>query len=298
MMNLLRLWRERGWREIDADEYDEAWHQFGGSVATHPEIVGRLSCLARIPVRYLGWFSGEDLLAAIPCWGGHLALAKDVLKQRGRRNLFDLGNAEIILPIADGVRVPVRQRMRYVSEINAEQISGLKPQVEGLALARSPEEYSKKFRYNLRRELRLFEEAGGRRQPMADLSAMQQAMIYADLFQRRWGFAPRGKAHLGEVFQLLREFMTGSLLLRDDKPVAIQIIYRVEAPRWLSVEYINGGVDPQAKELSPGSVLTFVNTLAAWDEARALRKALRFSFGRADRPYKDLWCHRAPVYQR
>ncbi len=298
MLNLLRLWRERGWREIDADEYDEAWHHFGGSVATHPEIVGRLSYLARIPVRYLGWFSGDDLLAAVPCWGGCLALAKDVLRQSGRRNLFDLGNAEIILPIADDVRVPVRQRMRYVSEINAEQISGLKPQVEGLALARSPEEYSKKFRYNQRRELRLFEEAGGRWQAMADLSPMQQAMIYADLFQRRWGFAPRGKAHLGEVFELLREFMTGSLLLCNDRPVAIQIIYRVEAPRWLSVEYINGGVDPQTKELSPGSVLTFLNTLAAWDEARALRKPLRFSFGRADRPYKDRWCHRVPVYRR
>ncbi|HNG87722.1 GNAT family N-acetyltransferase [Accumulibacter sp.] len=298
MLDLFRRWRERGWREIDADEYEEAWHQFGGSVATHPEIVGRLSCLARIPVRYLGWFAGDQLLAAIPCWGAHLALAKEVLKQRGRRNLFDLGNAEVILPIAREARVPVRQRMRYVSEINAEQISGLQPQAEGLSLVRSPEEYSPKFRYNQRRELRLFEEAGGRQQAMADLSPMQQAMIYADLFQRRWGFAPRGKAYLGEVFDLLREFMTGSLLLRNDRPVAIQIIYRVEAPHWLSVEYINGGVDPEAKELSPGSVLTYINMLAAWEEARARRKALRFSFGRADRPYKDRWCHRVAVYQR
>ena len=68
------------------------------------------------------------MLAAIPCWGRHLALSKEVLKKRGRRGLFDLGNAEIILPIAEQVTVPVRQRIRYVSELNAGRISTLRPQ--------------------------------------------------------------------------------------------------------------------------------------------------------------------------
>lgn len=92
--------------------------------------------------------------------------------------------------------------------------------------------------------------------------------------------------------------MRGSLIYLDDAPVAIQILYRVESPQWLSVEYINGGVDPQSRAFSPGSVLSFVNTQAAWDEARALGKALRYSFGRADREYKDRWCHRHPSYYR
>ena len=34
-----------------------------------------------------------------------------------------------------------------------------------------------------------------------------------------------------------------------------------------------------------------------WAEARALGKPLRYSFGRADREYKDRWCNRAPVFQ-
>ena len=106
-----------------------------------------------------------------------------------------------------------------------------------------------------------------------------------------------GKAHLAEVFGLLREFMTGSVVYLHDQPVAIQILYRVEAPSWVSVEYINGGVDPQQREFSPGSVLSFVNTQTAWEEARALGKPLRYSFGRADREYKDRWCHRVPVFQ-
>ena len=113
------------------------------------------------------------------------------------------------MPIAAQACVPVRQRMSYVSDLNAGQVSSrLKAQPEGLALARTPEEYSKKFRYNQRRELRLLEEAGGCVRPMLDFSPLQQAAIYADLFERRWGFSPRDKAHLGEVFALLREFMT------------------------------------------------------------------------------------------
>jgi len=297
MLSRLQFWRERGWTPISATDYAEAWSRFGGSVATHPEVVARLADMAGIPVRYLGWLVDGQLKAAMPTWGRHLALSKDVLKKRGRRGLFDLGNAEIILPIARDVNVLVQHSMGYVSELNAAQITSLREQPEGLALAREPEQYSKKFRYNQRREQRLLEEAGGVIQPMLDLTAQEQARIYADLFQRRWGFEATGKEHLAEVFSRLREFMTGSLIYLNDEPVAIQVLYRVEAPQWVSLEYINGGVDPQQREFSPGSVLSFVNTQSEWEHARALGKPLRYSFGRADREYKDRWCNRVPVYR-
>ncbi|WP_312762974.1 GNAT family N-acetyltransferase [Stutzerimonas balearica] len=297
MLGFLRSWRERGWQVIDAPTYRSIWQRFGGSVATHPDVIERLAALAGIPVRYLGWEQGGELVAAVPCWGRHLALAKDVLKKSGKRGLFDLGNAEVILPIADTACVPVRQRLRYVSSLNVGRIAALHEQPEGLALAREPEEYSKKFRYNQRREQRLLEEAGGVLRPMQTFSPAEQASIYADLFQRRWNFEAPGKGHLERVFELLREFMVGSVVLLEDQPIAIQILYRVESPNWVSIEYINGGVDPGQRDFSPGSVLSFVNTQEAWAEARALGKPLRYSFGRADREYKDRWCNRVPVYQ-
>ncbi len=297
MLNRLRVCRERGWTPISAADYAAAWQRFGGSVATHPQVVERLAGLAGIPVRYLGWLVNGEMQAALPTWGRHLALSKDVLKQQGKRGLFDLGNAEIILPIAPQACVPLRHRARYVSPLHAEQINTLREQPEGLALAREPEQYSKKFRYNQRREQRLLEEAGGVIRPMLELSAAEQAAIYLDLFQRRWGFAATGAAQQEQVFELLREFMTGSLIYLNDQPVAIQVLYRVEAPQWISLEYINGGVDPTSREFSPGSVLSFVNTQTAWEQARELGKPLRYSFGRADREYKDRWCNRSPVYQ-
>ncbi|QMV64122.1 GNAT family N-acetyltransferase [Pseudomonas berkeleyensis] len=297
MLSRLQFWRERGWTPISAADYAATWARFGGSVATHPQVVVRLADLAGIPVRYLGWMIDGELQAAIPTWGRHLALSKDVLKLRGKRGLFDLGNAEIILPLATGAQVALRHRARYLSELNATGLIGISEQPEGLALAREPEQYSKKFRYNQRREQRLLEEAGGVIRPMLELTPQEQARIYADLFQRRWGFEATGKDHLAEVFALLREFMTGSLIYLNDEPVAIQVLYRVEAPQWVSLEYINGGVDPQQREFSPGSVLSFVNTQGEWEHARALGKPLRYSFGRADREYKDRWCNRVPVYQ-
>ena len=297
MLSYWRLWRERGWTPVDAATYAQAWQRFGGSVATHPDVVARLSDLAGIEVRYLGWFINGELRAALPAWGRHVALSKDVLKRAGKRGLFDMGNAEVILPVAEDARVTLRHKSRYVSELNVGRIVNLGEQPEGLAMAREPEAYSKKFRYNQRRELRLLEDAGGSIRPMQELSAAEQAAIYCDLFKRRWSFEAPGKDHLIEVFSLLRDFMTGSLIYLNDEPVAVQILYRVEAPKWISLEYINGGVDPQNREFSPGSVLSFVNTQSAWEQARDAGKPLRYSFGRADREYKDRWCHKVPVFR-
>ncbi|HDS1816489.1 TPA: antimicrobial resistance protein Mig-14 [Pseudomonas putida] len=297
MLNRIQAFRERGWQVIDAKAYAEAWARFGGSVATHPQVVEQLAELAQIPVRYLGWLQGGELKAAIPTWGRHLALSKDVLKRAGKKGLFDLGNAEIILPAAADAGAPLRHGARYLSELNQGRFTGLKAQTEQLAMARAHEDLSKKFRYNQRRELRLLEEAGGVVRPISDFDAGQIAAMYRDLFQRRWGFPATGAERLDEVLERLRELLIGSVLLLDDKPIAIQLVYRVEAPEWISVEYVNGGVDPETKAFSPGSVLSFLNTQAAWEDARARSKPLRFSFGRADREYKDRWCNPVPVFQ-
>ncbi|KPA92498.1 Mig-14 [Pseudomonas asplenii] len=297
MLNLFQGWRERGWSVVDAATYSAAWQRFGGSVATHPLVVDRLAHLAGIPVRYLAFEQGGELKAAIATWGRDLALSKDVLKRQGKKGLFDLGNAELILPAAAGALAPLRHRGRYLSELNADRFSGLQAQTEQLAMARTPEDLSKKFRYNQRRELRLLEEAGGVVRPVGEFSSAELAAIYCDLFQRRWGFAATGAARMAEVIELLRELLIGSVIFLNDAPIAVQLIYRVEAPEWISVEYINGGVDPETRAFSPGSVLSFLNTQSAWEDARALGKALRFSFGRADREYKDRWCNPVPVFR-
>jgi len=297
MLSFLRSWRERGWTPISARDYSDAWQRWGGSVATHPDVVRLLSELANIQTEYLGWFVQCELRAAIPVWGRHIALSKAVLKQQKKRRFFDLGNAEIILPQASNSQYILRHKARYLSELHAGHIASLTQQKEGLALAREPEQYNKKFRYNQRREQRLLEESGGQILPVSELTSAEQATMYSDLFAKRWDFDAPGKEHLAEVFSLLRPFMSGSFITIDDQPAAFQVLYRVESPSWISVEYINGGVDPQFNDRSPGSVLSFVNTQAEWTFAREQDKPLRYSFGRADREYKDRWCNTVPVFE-
>ena len=295
MLNRFQGWRERGWSVVDARAYNDAWQRFGGSVATHPQVIERLAGLADIPVRYLAWEQGGELQACIATWGRDLALSKDVLKQKGKKGLFDLGNAELILPAAANTQAPLRHRARYLSVLNEGRFSGLKPQAEQLAMARTPEELSKKFRYNQRRELRLLEEAGGVVRPVSEFSSQELAAIYCDLFLRRWGFVATGAERMAAVIELLREWLIGSVIFLNDAPIAVQLVYRVESPEWISVEYVNGGVDPETRAFSPGSVLSFLNTQSAWEQAREVGKPLRFSFGRADREYKDRWCNPVPV---
>ena len=302
MLNRFRCFRERGWTVLSPADYAAAWARFGGSVATHPQIVERLSDFAGIAPRYLGWVASGEIIAALPAWGRHLALSKAALKAQSKKGLFDLGNAQIILPVAHAPRAaqdtPVlRHSARYLSEACAAQFSGPKRQREQLALARPLADFSAKFRYNQRRELRLLTEAGGVLRPVRDLSPAESAAIYLDLFARRWGFTATGAKHMADVFGLLSEFMTGSIVFLNDIPVATQMLYRVESPEWVSVEYVNGGVDPAQRAFSPGSVLTWANLEAAWSDAEAKGKALHYSFGRADRDYKERWCARHPVFE-
>lgn len=165
-------------------------------------------------------------------------------------------------------------------------------------MARTPEELSKKFRYNQRRELRLLEEAGGVVRPVTDFSSTELAAIYCDLFMRRWGFVATGAEHMAEVVELLRELLIGSVIFLNDAPIAIQLVYRVESPlNGSALSTLTACVDPQTRDFSPGSVLSFLNTQSAWEQARSVNKALRFSFGRADREYKERWCNPVPVFK-
>ena len=261
-----------------------------------PLVVERLAQLADIPVRYLAWVQGDEVKAAIPTWGRDLALSKDVLKRRrqeravrpGQRRDHPAGRCRY-----PGAFAPSRALL-----VGAERkpFHGMKLQTEQLAMARTPKNCRRSFAITSAANCALLEEAGGVVRPVSEFSSAELAAIYCDLFQRRWGFPATGAERMAEVIELLRELLIGSVIFLNDAPIAIQLVYRVETPQWISVEYINGGVDPETREFSPGSVLSFLNTQSAWEHARAQDKPLRFSFGRADREYKDRWCNPVPVF--
>lgn len=298
LLDRFGVWRERDWRQIEAGQYAEAYARFGGSVITHPDFIHQVSQLVDLPLRFLGWERDGELLGAIPVWGRHLAGAKSALKRGGRRERVDLGNPEVILPLSQSGHFRLRHRGQFISELNAGKLDGLRLQKDTLSLARPHAEYSRKFRYNQRRELRLLEEAGGELRAVRDFDPGQISAWYLELFERRWGFKPRAHAGMARQIEALWPFMVGRLAWLGDRPIALQLLFMVESPDWVSVEYLNGGVDPDQRGFSPGSVLNFANTEWAEAHASGQGKMLRYSFGRSDAEYKSMWCNPVPVYER
>ena len=303
-MDLLKFWREAGWQEVVPDAYTDAYQRFGGSVLTHPLMVTAVSSMTEMPLRYVARYDGDDLIAAIPLWGKYLACSKAPLKKARKNRVVDTGNAEVILPLKPGNQFNLRYKGLFLSSLHTKTITTLKPLHKTcISLTRSHQpghenSLSKKFKYNQRRELRLFEEAGGYYHPVTEIDSQTFSEIYTSLFFRRWGFNIKGHEHFKHFAEQVRPLQTGFILFsKENKPVAVQWILKAESPKWLSCEYINGGVDPDFSEYSPGSILSYLNTKAAEEEAINKNKQLRFSFGRSDRDYKDRWCAREPVYK-
>ncbi len=299
-MNILKHWRDHNWELADAETYRQAYEDFGGSVITHPGIISRVSELAGMDLTYWVVRESDRVVAAAPLWGKYVAGSKKALKKAGRKGILDMGNAEVILPIAPDAEVQIRYKAEFVSALHERQIVNLHRKDDlciSLVKGYQPGGFSKKFKYNLRREWRIFQEAGGEKRPIQDHKSDTIADIYCELFEKRWGFKPRGHTNIHVAIGALKPYMIGDVLYLHDKWAAIQLVYLVQSPQWVSVEYVNGGVDPELRKLSPGSVLSYLNTSTAQAIANQHGKSLRFSFGKSDGGYKDLWGNRTPVYQ-
>jgi CelD/BcsL family acetyltransferase involved in cellulose biosynthesis len=148
----------------------------------------------------------------------------------------------------------------------------------------------KKGRHEIRRKLRRAEAVGELRltdstDPLAELDA------FIDLHQRKWGerglfpATPGGDASRRFFRRLFEEHgpdgaLRLSFLTVGERRIAAGIHFRT-ADGYL---YYNAGVDPDARDLSPGVVM-----VAAYIERAISEGCRRFDFLRGDEPYKYEW---------
>jgi hypothetical protein len=236
----------------------------------------------------------------VPAWNTFIAGHKRALKRARQYEQVDLGNMEIILPMAAEARaVPLRFKGNYISTLHAAQVNTLRRQAETLSLLKSYRDnaFSKKFLYNRSRELRLLEEAGAVVRNVNEFSTGDIAHWYITLFEKRWQKKPKAYKAMHLQLEALKDFLLGKILFLHNKPIAIQLVFFTQSPQWVSCEFLNAGVDPDFNHYSAGSVLTFLNTQWADNFAQAQGKQLRYSFGRTDADYKALWCNSVPLYK-
>ena len=148
----------------------------------------------------------------------------------------------------------------------------------------------KKARHEIRRKVRRAEGAGELRL-VASTSPLEDLEAFIDLHQKKWGsdglFPPTAGGAASRLFIRRLFEVCGadgavrlSFLMVGDRRIAAGI--HVETPdTWM---YYNAGIDPDARDLSPGVLLT----------AQLVRRALesgarRFDFLRGDESYKYEW---------
>lgn len=290
------------WKTISPLDYRSAFERFGGSFAVHPRVVGLLASLARRPARYAGLMRRGDLIAAVPLWGEHIIATQLALEFYEATHLIDIGDSEIVLPVAEGVSIDLPFKANLISPLHANNIGNVAREENfAMTLAKGVQtgdrRLSAKSRSERRRETRRFQDVGGRFVPMSDFSAREAAAIYTRLFEKRWGFAPLGKELLPTVLSELADMLCGDALFVGDRAVAIELAYRTDTPHWLLANGVNRGLDPEFRDYSPGSVLLFHNIARLEEEANACGKSLRFGFGLNDADYKELWTFETPVYR-
>ncbi len=161
---------------------------------------------------------------------------------------------------------------------------------EGIAFEDFLSTLDKKARHEIRRKVRRAEAAGEvvlgpSPDPLADLG------VFIDLHQRRWGadglFPPNSGGDASRVF-IRRLFEASgpdgavrlSFLTVDRRRIAAGIHVETDD----TVMFYNAGIDPEARDLSPGVVLAARYVQYAIEAGKR-----RFDFLRGDEPYKYEW---------
>lgn len=296
---------ENSWKTISASEYKVIFERFGGSFAVHPDVVALVASLAKRSVRYVGLAHEGRFIAAVPLWGQHIVATTLALWQYSAFDLIDVGDSEVLLPVAEDQVINMPFKARMISSLHVSNIANLERDIwhldasGSMMIAKSLEKHSGKAKRERRRETRRFLELGGRFHPISELIADEAVEIYTMLYKKRRGDTaiPDGFDGLKTVFSELKHMMRGNILLFDDHPVAMELLYAHETPRWLFVNGVNRVSDPEFWSHSVGSVLTFRNLEQLENEARVKNKILRYCYGWNDAPYKAEWAFPQPAYR-
>jgi hypothetical protein len=292
-MGMLR--RLANWKEITATEYAEAYTRFGGSVATNPQVLALIAEHVNAAATFYGKHGRDGKrVAAVAAWDSMIAGDKEALVALGVETRFDLGTPEIIVPVAASFRGILPFHSKHLADLHASSFTNLstRNRNRSLCLAKpldGPDAMSARSCQKRRNEVRRFLDAGGEIRAVTAFAPNALADIYGRLFEARWQRPHPQLVDLPLMMEYLRDMLRGHVLLLQGEPCAYQFLLANKGPRGLSVEFVNGGVDPGTQEHSPGSVLTWLNIEAALNEAQAADVPLRYSFGRNSGDYKSLW---------
>ena len=230
----------------------------------------------------------DDLVDVAGALADHLAEA-----EAAAWDVVDLRRLRCGDPTADALAAAfgaMEIQQGWTLNVEREDVCPVVTLPEGVDLDGYLETLGKKARHEIRRKVRRAEAVGEIRlddstDPLGDLEA------FIDLHQRRWGaaglFPPTAGGEQSRVF--IRRLFE---LAGRDGPVRLTFLSvggrRIAAGIHLETRdgylYYNAGVDPDARELSPGVVMVHAYVQRAIADGKR-----RLDFLRGDEPYKYEW---------
>jgi hypothetical protein len=115
----------------------------------------------------------------------------------------------------------------------------------------------------------------------------------------RWGYPIETLTGVRDQILALYDHVFGVVLEVAGEPVAAQLCYQAVGATLLCVDFINSGVKLQDdNKISHGSIMMLTCLRRAEQNALALGKRLRFSFGYyyGDQTYKAVWTQPEPTF--
>ena len=196
-------------------------------------------------------------------------------------------------PAADGLAAAFGRReiaAGWTLNVEREDVCPVVTLPEGVDMDGYLATLGKKERHEIRRKVRRAQSVGDIRledstDPVRDLE------VFVDLHQKRWGadglFPPtlggeQSRVFFGRLFELFGPDGPLHMTLLSVGGRCIAAGIHLETAD--GVLYYNAGVDPDARELSPGVLLVY-----AYVERALANRTRRMDFLRGDEPYKYAW---------
>ncbi len=234
-----------------------------------------------------------DLASVADAVAGYLARPASVERGPTAWDVVDLRRLRCGDPAADELAAALLRREAdddWTVNVEREDVCPVAVIPDGEDIQAFLDTLGKKERHEIRRKVRRAEAAGEvrlteSRDPSADLPA------FIDLHQKRWGSAglfpdtPGGEASRLFVRRLFELFGPhGPVRLSFLTVGARRIAAGIHLQDAARLYYYNAGVDPAARDLSPGVVM-----IAKYVELAIANGLRRFDFLRGDEPYKYEW---------
>lgn len=282
---------------ISLAEYESLCARTDAAPNYHPRFAEYYFSRLGIRPKLIGVHDADGLVAAFPSLYGQVfptPVHKRLLGGRFHR-IGEMGQPESLFPVLPGSqKIGLNRFSPTTSGLLKERVRGIHGRsltAMAIALERSHKKLTKRQRE--------FFDTGGQAYFTTDIDARTFADVYLRLHSLRWGYPIESLTGVRDQILALYDHVFGVVLEVAGEPVAAQLCYKAVGATLLCVDFINSGVKLQDdNKISHGSIMMLTCLRRAEQDAQALGKRLRFSFGYyyGDQTYKAVWTQPEPTF--